>query len=112
MVNAVLHLIGRTLNMLARLKEAQGESFRQEGGFRERMTAVRLETRDQQQIESGAPACPECGKPMRRREAKAGKHAGEPFWGCTGYPACKGMREVDVSCLVSTDADARRRPSK
>jgi restriction system protein len=93
--NALLLLIGRTLNMLARLKEAQGEAFRQEGGFRERLTAVRLETRDQQDAEAGAPVCPECGKPMRKRLAKAGRHSGQAFWGCPGYPACKGTREVE-----------------
>lgn len=101
--NALLLLIGRVLNMLARLKEAQGVAFREEGGFRERLTAARLETRDQQQAEVGAPACPDCGKPMRRREAKNGKNAGRPFWGCTGYPACKGTREVEA-----TSADSLR----
>ncbi|MFZ4395359.1 MAG: four helix bundle suffix domain-containing protein [Kiritimatiellia bacterium] len=94
--NALLLLIGRTLNMLGRQKEAQGEAFRQEGGFRERLTAARLETRDQRQAEAGVPVCPECGKPMRQRTAKTGPHAGRPFWGCTGYPACKGMRDVDA----------------
>jgi four helix bundle suffix protein len=104
--NALLLLIGRALNMLGRQKEAQGEAFRKEGGFRERLTAARLETRDQQQVEAGAPVCPECGKSMRQRTAKAGPHAGQPFWGCTGYPACKGVREVDAPRLPSTPADS------
>jgi four helix bundle suffix protein len=95
-----------SLNMLGRQKEAQGEAFRKEGGFRERLTAARLETRDQQQVEAGAPVCPECGKSMRQRTAKAGPHAGQPFWGCTGYPACKGVREVDAPRLPSTPADS------
>ena len=46
--NALLLLIGRTLNMLGRQKEAQGEAFRQEGGFRER-------------LEAGAPRNPRAG---------------------------------------------------
>lgn len=33
----------------------------------------------------GAPACPLCGKPMRERTSAKG-----PFWGCTGYPECRG----------------------
>ena len=39
-----------------------------------------------------APSCPNCGKPMRQRTARTGPHAGELFWGCTGYPECKGVR--------------------
>jgi restriction system protein len=27
---------------------------------------------------------------MALRTAKTGKHAGNQFWGCTGYPDCKG----------------------
>ena len=80
--------------MLNHQLKAQGESFRQEGGFRERLTAVRIEERDKQQADPNAPLCPECEKPMRKRTAKTGKHAGQPFWGCTGYPECTGTREV------------------
>jgi restriction system protein len=104
--NALLLLIGRTLNMLGRQKVAQGEAFRQEGGFRERLSAARLETRDQQQADAGAPECPECGKPMRKRLAKAGKNAGKPFWSCNGFPECKGTREIEAHRLPPTDVDS------
>ncbi|MCL2651792.1 MAG: topoisomerase DNA-binding C4 zinc finger domain-containing protein [Candidatus Azobacteroides sp.] len=40
-----------------------------------------------------APACPNCGKPMTIRKAATGKNAGKEFWGCTGYPECKGTKE-------------------
>ncbi|MCQ2011104.1 MAG: NERD domain-containing protein [Sporolactobacillus sp.] len=33
--------------------------------------------------------CPRCGKPMIRREAKRGKHIGDHFWGCSGFPKCR-----------------------
>ncbi len=92
--NALLILISRTLHMLDRQMNAQGKTFREEGGFRERLSAVRLEEREKQQADPDAPACPECGKTMRKRLAKAGKNAGKPFWGCPGFPACKGTREV------------------
>lgn len=39
-------------------------------------------------------ACPLCSKPMLRRTAKRGANAGGEFWGCTGYPACRGTRPV------------------
>lgn len=37
----------------------------------------------------GAPACPKCGKEMRKRSGKKGD-----FWGCTGYPDCRGTIDV------------------
>ena len=36
-----------------------------------------------------APQCPLCGKPMRRRKSAKG-----PFWGCSGFPECKGSRPI------------------
>ncbi len=36
-----------------------------------------------------APACPDCGKPMRRRSGTSKTGTDYDFWGCTGYPACK-----------------------
>ncbi|MDZ4198955.1 MAG: four helix bundle suffix domain-containing protein, partial [Kiritimatiellia bacterium] len=92
--NAMLILLSRTLNMLNRQRAAQGVHFRKEGGFRERLSAVRLEERDKQPAEEGAPMCPACGKPMRKRLAKSGQNAGKPFWGCPGFPECKGTRDV------------------
>ncbi len=39
-----------------------------------------------------APACPLCGKQMVRRMARKGPNAGSEFWGCPGYPECRGTR--------------------
>ena len=40
----------------------------------------------------GVPQCPVCSKMMVERTAKRGANAGSIFWGCSGYPACKGTR--------------------
>jgi restriction system protein len=40
------------------------------------------------------PDCPTCGKPMVKRTAKRGANAGEEFWGCSAYPACRGTRQI------------------
>lgn len=92
--NAQLVLLGRVINMINRQVAAQGDQFKEEGGFHERMTAVRLEERDGLE-EADAPTCPECGGKMRRRMARSGKNAGKAFWGCTSYPECRGTREVE-----------------
>jgi four helix bundle suffix protein len=74
-------------NKLNHQMEKQGDSFREEGGFREQLTTLRVESRA---VQEQAPNCPDCGKPMTRRKARTGKNAGNPFWGCTAYPDCKG----------------------
>jgi restriction system protein len=40
------------------------------------------------------PLCPACAKLMIRRIARRGANAGTVFWGCTGYPACRGTRSI------------------
>ena len=35
------------------------------------------------------PSCPACGKPMQKRQSDRGW-----FWGCTGYPTCRGSRPL------------------
>lgn len=41
------------------------------------------------------PSCPVCSSEMVLREAKKGANAGKTFWGCSGYPRCKGTRTAD-----------------
>ncbi|MGY3887821.1 nuclease-related domain-containing protein [Aeromonas aquatica] len=44
-------------------------------------------------IEAGhtVPTCPHCGSPMILRTASRGENKGNPFWGCRGYPTCRGI---------------------
>ena len=79
--NAMIVLLQRTIGMLKKQLAAQEEEFLQKGGFRERMNSARLDERD-------------CGKPMRRCTAKSGQNAGKPFWGCTGFPDCRGIVNI------------------
>ena len=37
------------------------------------------------------PQCPKCGAAMVLRTARKGKHTGSAFWGCTTFPACRGV---------------------
>jgi restriction system protein len=38
------------------------------------------------------PMCPKCGRPMVMRTARQGTNAGNAFWGCSGFPGCRGIR--------------------
>lgn len=42
-----------------------------------------------------APLCPLCGKAMVKRVAKRSESSGNAFWGCSGFPACRGTRQVE-----------------
>lgn len=46
----------------------------------------------EQRIESMTPNCPICGGRMVRRVARKGSNAGNEFWGCQKFPACRGVR--------------------
>lgn len=44
-----------------------------------------------------APSCPMCQSAMVQRIAKHGPNAGNAFWGCSGYPGCKGVVNIMAS---------------
>lgn len=44
---------------------------------------------------SGAPKCPKCGNEMVNRRALKGTNAGNSFWGCSTYPKCRGVLNVE-----------------
>lgn len=49
------------------------------------------EVGDGTNIES-VPACPVCSSEMVLRTARKGKNAGQQFWGCSGFPQCRGTK--------------------
>ena len=51
--------------------------------------------------------CKLCNREMKLRQAKQGKNAGNYFWGCLGFPACKGIQdatEQDVAAYKNAEA--------
>jgi four helix bundle suffix protein len=96
--NTVICLIHQANYLLDQQVAALERLFITEGGYSEQLAAARLAERGKQQgtapAPKDAPTCPTCGKAMVLRTARKGPHAGEQFWGCTGYPECKGTRAV------------------
>jgi len=45
-------------------------------------------------VQAATPGCPKCGAEMKKRVARQGSNAGNEFWGCSGYPACKGVLPI------------------
>lgn len=44
--------------------------------------------------DSAVILCPKCGAPMILRKARQGSNAGKEFYGCTTYPKCRGIVQV------------------
>ena len=101
--NAMLCAVNQAAYLLKRQLESQGRTFLESGGFTEKLYAARKSRRSDVSDQSdksdkaakpNAPACPQCAKPMLLRTARKGPRAGQQFWGCSGYPDCKGTHEI------------------
>jgi len=102
--NTVICLIHQANYLLDKQIAGLERQFITEGGYSERLAAARIAERgkdnrtDQSDMtdrtDVASPACPVCGKVMALRTAHKGPRAGEKFWGCTGYPECKGTRKL------------------
>lgn len=99
--NALICLINQANFLLDQQIAAVEKQFVEGGGYSEKLAAARLVERGRQKDQPDRsdrtdptdhiPACPKCGKAMVLRTAKTGKMAGKSFWGCSGYPECKGV---------------------
>lgn len=47
-----------------------------------------------EQTQASRLSCPNCGKPMLRRNASLGSACDTAFWACTDSPVCQGTRPV------------------
>lgn len=50
------------------------------------------------------PACPKCGQDMKLRKSSRG-----PFWGCSNYPECDGLRKITVGAQLPSAQRAEAR---
>ena len=105
--NALLCAVNQASYLLRRQIESQTRDFVAHGGFTERLYAARVEARAAD--EPVAPLCPVCAKPMRQRTAGKGPRAGQSFWGCSGYPECKGTRAMPCKSDKSDGSDGSDR---
>lgn len=104
--NALICLIHQANYLLDQQISALERDFIHEGGYSENLAAARLAERDRQRNRTDptdptdpsdnttAPTCPTCGEAMVLRTARQGPLAGSRFWGCAGYPQCRGTRPL------------------
>ena len=94
--NTLICLIHQPNYLLNRQIAGLEAQFIQEGGYSERLAAARIAHRAQATGAERGPACPLCDRPMALRTARKGPNAGRQFWGCSGYPDCKGTHPLDA----------------
>jgi len=97
--NAMLCAVNQAAYLLSRQLKSQGRVFLEEGGFTEKLHAARTAARKSNEP---SPNRPLCHIPMLRRTAKTGRLEGQPFWGCPGYPDCKGTRPIQTQTSLTS----------
>ena len=50
-----------------------------------------------EQVPESSPPCPKCGSKMVLRTAKRGDNLGGKFWGCSKYPECRGIINIEAN---------------
>ena len=97
--NTLICLIHQTNYLLDQQISALERDFVQDGGYSEQLAAARIAERQKHPTDQAnkAPNCPLCVRPMALRTARKGPRAGSQFWGCSGYPQCKGTRALETS---------------
>ncbi len=99
--NTLICLIHQANYLLDQQISALERDFVHDGGYSEQLATARLAQRQKQNQPDRTdqsdqiPKCPLCGKLLALRTARNGPRAGSQFWGCTGYPNCKGTRPLD-----------------
>jgi four helix bundle suffix protein len=114
--NAVLCLIHQANYLLDQQITALERQFIADGGYTEQLAAMRRAERAKQQGPDpagppqpparDAPHCPKCGQTMVLRTARQGPNAGSQFWGCSGYPNCRGTRKIRAESDQTNSTDS------
>jgi four helix bundle suffix protein len=117
--NAMVCVVNQAAYLLKRQLESQGQTFVESGGFTEKLYGARSQGRRSDRSDASdragkadGPACPVCGQPMVRRTARKGPKANQPFWGCSGYPDCKGTLAVSPSEKSDQSGGSAKRPKE
>ena len=51
---------------------------------------------------SETPICPKCGAIMVKRKAAKGEKAGTEFWGCSRFPHCHGIININITSSLDS----------
>ena len=63
----------------------------------EEMSADEVESPTEAINSEAQPFCPICGSEMMERSTRSGRNAGNKFWGCSNYPQCRGIVNIELA---------------
>jgi HJR/Mrr/RecB family endonuclease len=72
----------------------EGEVFQKKVNLARRKAVKTTPNQIIQDSPNNIPICPICGKTMVLRIAKKGDNIGSKFWGCSGFPECRGTLNI------------------
>lgn len=61
------------------------------------LTGEQVINKQPETIQESSPRCPKCGSEMVLRTAKRGDNQGGKFWGCSKYPECRGIINIETN---------------
>jgi len=61
------------------------------------LSGRQINNQQPEQVQKVSPHCPKCGSEMILRTAKRGENQGGNFWGCSKYPECRGIVNIEAN---------------
>jgi ssDNA-binding Zn-finger/Zn-ribbon topoisomerase 1 len=61
------------------------------------LSGTQIDNEQTEQVQESSPRCPKCGNEMVLRTAKRGDNQGGKFWGCSSYPECRGILNIETN---------------
>lgn len=61
------------------------------------LSVIQVSDEQPQPFQESSPRCPKCGSEMVLRTAKRGDNQGGKFWGCSRYPKCNGIINIETN---------------
>ena len=88
-VNALFGLLQPLTDVDEAVKRAHVQSINEKNSREKTKTVEVNQDRDDVKI------CPRCGNQLVIRTARRGRNNGQRFYGCSGYPSCRYVENID-----------------
>lgn len=85
----------RAESLLSKTSEKRKDYVKKYEKIIEKVKSKKEEGKEETQKQEETLICPKCGAPMVLRVAKKGEKAGEKFYGCSQFPKCRFIMNIE-----------------